>query len=285
MTPTGRFAPSPTGELHFGSLVAAVASYLEVKSRGGQWLVRVENIDPPREVEGSADRILETLAKFGLRSDRPVLFQADRRADHRAIADSLVEAGKAFWCGCSRRDLPASGVYPGTCRDGLQADKSPRTIRLRVDEEPVNFHDLIQGKVSEALSQTTGDFVIWRADGLPAYQLAVVADDAHQGVSEVVRGFDLLGSTARQVHVANSLDIPVPVYAHHPVVVTPDRKKLSKRLDSDPISALPRAQTLERALRFLGQPCPGGLPFGALWDWALQNWSLDRVPRSTEAPA
>ncbi len=285
MTSVGRFAPSPTGELHFGSLVAAVASFLNAKSRGGRWLIRVEDIDPPREVTGSADRILKGLQRFGLRSDAPVVFQGERRAEHRAVAERLVAEGQAFHCGCSRKDLPPSGVYPGTCRNGLPPGRQPRAVRLRVGDDPVTFEDRIQGVVSEDLAESVGDFVIWRADDLPAYQLAVVVDDAFQGVTEVVRGHDLLGSTARQVHVATCLDLPVPTYAHHPVVVAPDRQKLSKRLNSDPIVTEPRAETLTKALRFLGQPCPGGMGLARLWSWALAHWDLDRVPRITDAEA
>lgn len=285
MLPVGRFAPSPTGDLHFGSLVAAVASFLNARSRGGRWLVRVEDIDPPREVPGSADSILRGLQRFGMRSDKPVLFQSSRRERHRAMVDRLLRDGLAYGCACSRRDLPPSGVYPGTCRNGLPAGKEARAVRLKVSNQDVVFDDLVQGRISENLSETTGDFVIWRADGLPAYQLAVVADDAFQGVTEVVRGHDLIGSTARQVHVANCLDLAVPGYAHHPVVVTPDRHKLSKRLRSDPIESLPRARTLAAALRFLGQPCPSGLQLDELWNWALSNWDLSRVPRTGQAEA
>lgn len=285
MSPTGRFAPSPTGELHFGSLVAAVASYLNAKSRAGRWLIRVEDIDPPREVPGSADHILQSLQQFGMRADTPVVFQGQRRELHRAAADELVSKDMAFWCGCSRRDLPPSGIYPGTCRNGIPPGKSPRAIRLRVNSRPVCFDDQIQGKISENLLETVGDFVIWRADDLPAYQLAVVVDDASQEVSEVVRGFDLLGSTARQVHVANCLGLAIPEYAHHPVVISPDRQKLSKRLQSDPIVSLPRRQTLARALRFLGQPCPENLDLQDLWAWALAHWDLSRVPRVGQAEA
>lgn len=283
--PVGRFAPSPTGDLHFGSLVAAVASFLHAKSRGGRWLVRVENIDPPREVAGSADRILMGLQRFGLRSDEPVLFQESRRTKHRKLVNHLVDRGQAYWCGCSRKALPPSGVYPGTCRDGLPRGKKARAVRLRVSDDPVVFQDRIQGEVRETLSETTGDFVIWRADDLPAYQLAVVADDAFQGVTEVVRGFDLVGSTCRQVHVANCLGFDVPDYAHHPVVVTPERQKLSKQLGSDPIVNAPRARTLEAALRFLGQPCPPDLELDEMWEWARANWDLQKVPRTGQAEA
>ena len=281
---TGRFAPSPTGQLHFGSLIAAAASYLQAKSAGGRWLVRVENIDPPREVAGSAEQILKTLEDFGLRSDEAVLFQSTRRAAHRALVDRLLAEEKAYWCGCSRRDLPPSGVYPGTCAQGLPPGRQARAVRLRVNAEPVRFHDLIQGPISEDLRETTGDFVIWRADGLPAYQLAVVADDACQGVTEVVRGSDLLGSTARQVHVARCLGFEIPEYAHHAVAVNEERKKLGKRYDSDPIGRMGRARALALALRFLGHDAPGDLPLEELWNWALQTWDINRVPRRTEGP-
>lgn len=283
MSATGRFAPSPTGELHFGSLVAAVASYLNVKSPGGRWLVRVENIDPPREVPGSADRILGSLQRFGMRADRPVVFQGQRKEQHRTVAEELVKKGLAYWCGCSRRDLPPSGIYPGHCRNGIPAGKSPRAIRLHVEDKPICFNDLIQGETCENLFRTTGDFVIWRADDLPAYQLAVVVDDACQGVTEVVRGFDLIGSTARQIHVANCLELTIPRYAHHPVVISGDQQKLSKRLQSDPIVCSSRTRTLARALRFLGQPCPENLDFKNTWSWALAHWDLNHVPRTGQA--
>ena len=179
----------------------------------------------------------------------------------------------------------AVGRLPGHLPQRYPPGKSARAVRLRVDERPIRFQDRIQGPKCENLAETSGDFVIWRADDLPAYQLAVVTDDVFQGVNEVVRGYDLIGSTARQIHVAHCLGLPVPAYAHHPVVVSPDRQKLSKRLSSDPIVSEPRAQTLARALRFLGQPCPDNLPFQALWSWAVNNWRLDRVPAVPRAEA
>ena len=277
----GRFAPSPTGDLHFGSLVAAVASFLNAKSQSGNWLVRIENIDPPREVAGSAARILADLQAFGMRSDAPVLYQ-DRRMDaYRAARDQLLGEGKAYWCGCSRADLPASGIYHGTCRNGLSPGRRPRSVRLKTGSGSIRFHDLIQGTVEEKLADSSGDFVIWRADDLPAYQLAVALDDAFQGVSEVVRGCDLLGSTARQIRVQQCLGLATPIYAHHPVVADDDGKKLSKSHDADPIKTEPRARTLNRALRFLGQPSPGPESLTRTWRWALQNWRLDRVPKAT----
>jgi glutamyl-Q tRNA(Asp) synthetase len=282
--PTGRFAPSPTGDLHFGSLIAAVASYLQARASGGQWLVRIENIDPPREVKGSADRILQDLEAFGLVSDLPVVWQGDRTVAYRAVLERLLATGQAFYCGCSRSDLPPGAPYPGTCRSGLAPGKQARSVRLRVSDETMVFVDGIQGEQRENLAATVGDFVIWRADGLPAYQLAVVVDDAWQNVSEIVRGADLLGSTARQIHLFQSLGLPVPAYAHHPVALGGDGKKLSKQSGSDPVKVLPREQALERALRFLGQPCPAGLGLEQLWLWALQHWQLDRIPSCKELP-
>ncbi|HET6593289.1 MAG TPA: tRNA glutamyl-Q(34) synthetase GluQRS, partial [Xanthomonadales bacterium] len=273
----GRFAPSPTGELHFGSLLAAVASYLQARSTGGQWLVRIEDIDPPREVAGSAQRILKDLLRLGLRSDLPVLYQSTRRAAYRAAADNLLERGLAFRCGCSRADLPACGVYPGTCREGLPPGRKPRTIRLVVPEKPLTFTDQIQGPISENLAETVGDFVLWRADDLPAYQLAVVVDDAFGQISQVVRGADLLDSTARQIWLQRCLGLPTPSYAHYPVVVGQDGNKLSKRLGSDPIATAVPARALEAALRFLGQPCPADLDLDSLWRWAQQHWQLSAV--------
>jgi glutamyl-Q tRNA(Asp) synthetase len=276
---TGRFAPSPTGDLHFGSLRAAVASFLQARSCGGHWLVRIEDIDPPREVAGSARRILRDLQRFGMRPDLPVLFQSTRYAAYRAALRDLIDRGLAFQCGCSRADLPRSGVYPGTCRHGLPRGKRARTVRLRVPAQAVSFTDQIQGEVEENLEQTVGDFVLWRADDLPAYQLAVVVDDAYQQVTQVVRGADLLTSTARQIYLHRCLALPVPTYAHYPVVSGTDGQKLSKRLGSDPIATGEPARALEAALRFLGQPCPGGLDLDSLWRWAEDNWRLSAVPR------
>ena len=283
-TPIGRFAPSPTGDLHFGSLLAAVASRANALAAGGRWLVRIENIDPPREVRGSAGRILTDLRTLGMASEVPVLYQATRTAAYRAAVERLLADGLAFWCGCSRADLPSNGVYPGTCRNGLPRGREPRAVRLRVDANAVVFQDAVQGRVEENLQASSGDFIIWRADGLPAYQLAVVLDDAHQGITEIVRGADLLDSTARQIHLQRCLGLPTPAYAHHPVAVAADGRKLSKRLRSDPVSAAPAAGSLQAALRFLGQPCPAELDLGQTWRWTLEHWDLKRVPRLREAP-
>jgi glutamyl-Q tRNA(Asp) synthetase len=257
-----------------------VASYLQAKSSGGQWLIRVEDIDPPREVAGSADRILQDLNRFGMQSDQPVLYQSQRSGAHELAITALLDRGLAYHCGCSRSELPASGVYPGTCRDGLPKGKIPRSVRLRVSNEPVSFTDLVQGQIQQDLQESVGDFVIRRVDGLAAYHLAVVVDDAFQGVTEVVRGADLLASTARQIHLQNCLGLVTPVYAHHPVAVGADGRKLSKRLGSDPVSSSDPSRVIEMALEFLGQPCPPELNNKELWSWAADRWRLSRIQRS-----
>jgi glutamyl-Q tRNA(Asp) synthetase len=244
----------------------------------GKWLVRMEDIDPPREVAGSAQRIIQDLARFGLNGDEPVLFQSQRRAAHERACDELVRSGQAYWCGCSRNDLLNSGTYPGTCRNGISRGKKPRAVRIRVNSTPVEFHDRLQGTHAENLLSTSGDFVVRRADGLIAYQLAVVLDDAFQGVSEVVRGADLLDSTARQVWLQRCLNLPTPKYAHIPVAVLGDGAKLSKSNHADPVRSADPARALRAALAFLGHPAPP-LNLTGTWRWALDNWSLEKVPR------
>ena len=276
---SGRFAPSPTGDLHFGSLVSAVASFLQAKHVHGEWLIRMEDIDPPREVPGSATRILHDLSRLGLNSDRPVLYQSTRTSAYQSALNTLLGEGRAFWCGCSRNDLPPSGIYPGTCRNGLAPGKYPRAVRLRVECSTIRFSDLIQGAIEENLEDSVGDFIIHRADGLPADQLAVVVDDAFQGITEVVRGSDLLESTARQIHLQHTLGLPTPAYAHHPLALGDDGKKLGKRFGSDPVGRLPAAEVVSAALQFLGQNPPGGMELKKLWSWACEHWQAESIPR------
>lgn len=282
MASIGRFAPSPTGDLHFGSLLAAVASYLQAKACGGQWLVRMEDIDPPREVAGSAAGILQDLERFGMHPDREVLYQSARTRAYELAIDKLLDSGIAYWCGCSRSDLPATGIYPGTCREGLPAGKTARSVRLRVSNKIICFNDAIQGLIEENLAETVGDFVIRRADGIAAYQLAVVVDDAFQEITEVVRGADLLDSTARQVYLQQLLGFKTPVYAHHPVLTDAEGRKLGKRYGSDPITSLSPLQVLRQALVALDQPCPKLASMDELWQWALGNWQLSRIPAVRE---
>jgi glutamyl-Q tRNA(Asp) synthetase len=260
---TGRFAPSPTGSLHLGSLAAAVASWLFARAADGRWLVRVEDIDTPRVVQGSAEEILSALQRYGLEWDGEVLWQSQRIARYEEALERLRASGLVYDCACSRADLQraasaplgAEPVYPGTCRNGLPAGKAARAIRFRVPDEVIAFEDLIRGPLEEHVGRQTGDFVVRRADGLFAYQLAVVVDDAEQGVTQVVRGVDLLGSTARQIALQRALGYPTPAYAHIPLVTNPDGSKLGKRDGALPLPTLDDArvrETLAAALRHLG---------------------------------
>lgn len=283
----GRFAPSPTGRLHFGSLIAAVGSYLQARAHGGTWLIRMEDLDPPREVPGAARAILDTLAAFGLTSDEPVLFQGTRTDAYHAALSTLTGAGWAFDCGCTRRDLGRGGVYPGTCREGLPPGRRPRSIRVRVGNAPVAIQDAVQGHFAQNLATEVGDFVVRRADGLIAYQLAVVVDDAYQGITEIVRGSDLLVSTPRQAWLMDLLGYTRPAYAHLPVAVDEDGRKLSKQTLAQPVDNENPAPALAAALSFLGHEPPPGLrraPLRALWRFAEAEWDLGSVPRARTAP-
>jgi len=276
----GRFAPSPSGPLHFGSMLAAVGSYLQARSHEGRWLVRIEDIDPPREVPGAAQNQIETLVRFGLQADEPPLYQSASAAQHRAALTRLLDAGHAFPCGCTRRDLPTSGIYPGTCRNGLPPGRSARSIRFRIGDQPERFVDRIHGARSVDLTQECGDFVICRGDGLIAYQLAVVVDDLAAGITEVVRGADLLDSSARQQALYRALGAEPPQWVHLPLVVDRSGAKLSKSGGSDPVSTRSPATTLRLLLTALGHPPPSAArSLDALWAWAIANWDLARVPR------
>lgn len=283
----GRFAPSPTGRLHFGSLVAAVGSFLQARAHAGAWLVRMEDIDPPREMPGAARAILDSLAAFGLVSDEPVLYQSARKDAYAEALSALELGGWSFDCGCSRRDLPRGGVYPGTCRDGLPAGRRARSIRVRVGKAAVTIRDAIQGEFTQDLGAEVGDFVVRRADGLTAYQLAVVVDDQYQDITEIVRGSDLLVSTPRQAWLMELLGISRPAYAHLPVAVDENNRKLSKQTMARPVDDDDPAPALAAALEFLGHPPPARLRRGSLrdlWRFAESEWHLDRVPRLRTAP-
>ncbi|HEX8988655.1 MAG TPA: tRNA glutamyl-Q(34) synthetase GluQRS [Rhodocyclaceae bacterium] len=289
----GRFAPSPTGPLHFGSLVAALGSCLEARVRQGEWLLRMEDVDEPRCSPGAAEDMLRTLERLGFEWDGEVMVQSRRKARYGELLERLKAAGLAYPCGCTRRELADSAlapdgaaIYPGTCRNGLPAGKSPRAWRLRVGEAVVDFEDAIQGRVHQELGTEVGDFVLLRADGYFAYQLAVVADDADQGITHVVRGADLLDSTARQIRLQRCLAFPTPGYAHLPVAVNGRGEKLSKQTLAAAVDERAPAEALCAALRFLGQEPPPGLgDAAAVWGWALAHWTLDRVPRVRQAPA
>lgn len=258
----GRFAPSPTGPLHAGSLVAALASWLDARAHGGTWLVRIEDLDPPREVPGAAADILATLDAFGLRSDEPVWYQSARTAAYADALEQLRQRGLVYRCTCSRRQVELAaqaaglpeGVYPGTCRGrAVDADDgSPFAWRLRVPDEPIAFDDRACGRCEQSLARDVGDFVLRRSDGLWAYQLAVVVDDAAQGVTDVVRGADLLDNTPRQIWLQRRLGVPTPRYLHVPVVVNDAGEKLSKQTGARALDLSQPIAELERAWRHLG---------------------------------
>jgi len=290
----GRFAPSPTGPLHFGSLVAAVGSYLEARAHRGEWLVRMEDLDPPRVIPGAAGEILRALEACGMKWDGPVALQSERNDAYHAALHRLRQAGRVYPCGCSRREVADSAiagadgpVYPGTCRGGVAQSRKPRALRLDTRGADVGFEDGLQGRVACRLEQEYGDFVLYRADRVYAYQLAVVVDDAEQGVTDVVRGADLLGSTPRQIYLQQLLGLPQPRYVHLPVAVNERGEKLSKQTFAAPVDAARPSPSLVAALSFLGQQPPRELAratVGELWTWAEKNWKLDRVPRVASAP-
>lgn len=279
----GRFAPTPSGYLHFGSLVAALASYLDARAVGGRWLLRMEDLDPPREVPGAHAAILQTLEQYGLEWDGEVLYQSQRHEAYREVVQRLFSQGLAYACTCSRKQLEGSaGIYPGTCRN---AGHSPQdaSIRLRVPELSYRLDDRVQGRFEQHLGRESGDFVIQRRDRLYAYQLAVVLDDAWQGVTDVVRGADLLDSTPRHLYLQELLGLRQPRYLHVPLIIQPDGHKLGKSYRSPPLLGSEAGPLLLRASRALGhQPAAGlrGAPPGEILDWAVAHWDAAKIPRT-----
>ncbi|MFA5370823.1 MAG: tRNA glutamyl-Q(34) synthetase GluQRS [Sideroxydans sp.] len=290
----GRFAPSPTGPLHFGSLVAAVGSYLDAKHHLGIWLVRMEDLDTPRCVPGAAEDILRTLDKFSLHSDEPILYQSQRAAVYETALQQLKHCGAVYPCACTRKEIADSAlhgiegpVYPGICRDGIPAGREARAWRVRTDNEAIGFDDALQGRVSQRLENQVGDFVVRRADGLFAYQLAVVMDDGLQDITHVVRGADLLSSTPRQIYLQHLLGLPKPHYMHLPIAVNDAGEKLSKQTLAAPVDVSQPAQTLVRVLDFLQQQPPGELKHSdvrTVLDWAIQNWNTKELRGITTRP-
>ncbi len=332
----GRFAPSPTGPLHFGSLVAAVGSYLDAKHHRGTWLVRMEDLDTPRCVAGAAEDILRTLAAFGLVSDEPVIYQSRRTAAYEEALRQLQAGGAVYACSCTRKEIADSAlqgiegfVYPGTCRngkshphpsplpvgEGTEASRipawrvrtdilnrhsraggdpaiqnafcsNPLDSRLRGNDEVsrvdgvISFEDALQGHTSQHLETQIGDFVVKRADGLFAYQLAVVVDDAFQHITHIVRGADLLASTPRQIYLQHLLGLPSPHYKHLPVAVNEAGEKLSKQTLAAPVDTSRPVATLLRVLEFLQQRPPAELTscdVKAVLDWAIRNWQAENL--------
>ncbi len=339
----GRFAPSPTGPLHFGSLVAAVGSYLDAKHHHGTWLVRMEDLDTPRCLPGLAEDILRTLAAFGIVSDEPVLYQCQRTAAYEETLRQLQTSGAVYPCCCTRKEIADSAlhgieglVYSGTCRDGVPAGREGKAWRLRThnlflpplwrknsrgvpqhgerktstpslalplqgggnveligsvklnEDGIIQFNDTLQGQISQNLESEIGDFIVKRADGLFAYQLAVVVDDAFQNITHVVRGSDLLASTARQIHLQHLLELPTPVYMHLPVAVNDSGEKLSKQTLAAPVDTAQAVVTLISVLNFLQQQPPAELvnvSVKAVLDWAIQNWDASKLLGVKTAPS
>jgi glutamyl-Q tRNA(Asp) synthetase len=296
----GRFAPSPTGPLHFGSLIAAVGSYLDSKCHQGKWLVRIEDLDMPRTVKGAADDILYTLEAFGLHWDEAVLYQSQRTTVYEEVLQKLQAIGAVYPCACTRKEIADSAlhgiegqIYPGTCRNGIPAGREGRAWRVRTgrnssrhsrlcgndgilsDGGIIQFDDALQGLVTQHLENEIGDFVVKRADGLFAYQLAVVVDDAFQGITHVVRGSDLLSSTPRQIYLQRLMRLTTPAYMHLPVAVNAQGEKLSKQTLAAPVDAHNASSTLWRALEFLRQEPPTELtPYKQkeILEWAIARW-------------
>ncbi len=288
MSYLGRFAPTPTGPLHFGSLIAAVASYCDARAAGGQWLLRMEDLDPPREMPGAASRIIEQLKAYGFEWDGEVLFQSTRlHAYHDAIA-TLQSGGHLFWCTCSRTDVARSGslIYPGTCRR-FAAPRIDAAIRVRVPAGVVSFTDGVFGAQQENVQEAVGDFVILRRDRLFAYQLAVVVDDAFQGVTHVVRGADLLDNTARQILLQKMLGHATPHYSHLPLALHADGTKLSKQTFATELPTPSDGRLVWQALEFLGQQPPREPMMRSARDllaWGTKNWQLRKIPAQQGFP-
>ena len=289
----GRFAPSPTGPLHLGSLLTASASYLDARAAGGEWLLRMEDLDRPREMPGAADAILRSLTAHGLHWDGEVLYQSRRSALYDQALAQLTTQGRSYDCGCSRREVAEAGwpgdgeqVYPGTCRDGMAPGKTARARRLRLQGEEIRFTDRVFGLQQQSPAQQVGDFVLHRADGIHAYQLAVVVDDAAQGISDVVRGADLLSSTARQIVLGQLLGLPPLRYTHLPLLRNSTGEKLSKQTLAPALDDTRAADNLFQVLQWLGQQPPAALRGATpaeLLAWAIAHWHLPAVPKTLAA--
>jgi glutamyl-Q tRNA(Asp) synthetase len=283
----GRFAPSPTGPLHLGSLVAALGSYLDARSAGGEWLVRMEDLDPPREQAGAADDILRTLEALGFQWDGPVVYQSRRGSLYEEALAELSAQDHIYFCTCSRKEIADLGLpgidgprYPGTCRYAHH-DPHDAAIRLRTDDRLIEFQDAVRGTRQQRVESEIGDFVLRRRDGLYSYQLAVVVDDADQGITDVVRGADLMDSTGRQIFLQRFLNIATPAYLHLPLVVDPSGQKLSKQSGAQAVDIRRANHVLCDALQYLGQetsPELRGASAGEILEFATSRWDRRQIP-------
>jgi glutamyl-Q tRNA(Asp) synthetase len=291
----GRFAPTPSGPLHFGSMVAAIGSFLDARAHGGSWGVRIDDLDPPRVAPGATDAILRCLEAFALHWDGPIVYQSRRSDAYHAALHRLRALGVVFACACGRKEISEAGiaglegvVYPGTCRDGLPAGRAARSQRLRVRDETIAFDDALQGRVEQNLAREIGDFVLYRADHVFSYHLACAVDDAEAGISHVVRGADLADSTPRQIYLQRLLALPTPAYLHLPVALDDAGEKLSKQTLAQPVDPSHPSEIIGAVLRFLGLPLPraryGAPPVDCL-AWAVAHWRRDALPRTRALPA
>lgn len=278
----GRFAPSPTGPLHLGSLVTALGSYLDARLHRGTWLLRMEDLDTPRCVPGAAENILQSLQAFGLQWDDDVVYQSEREIAYQQAFDQLLAQDRIYGCGCSRKEIAdslppqqrhATPIYPGTCRHGMTKNKTVRAWRLRTTETPIEFTDFAYGRLHENLAAQVGDFVLKRADGVWAYQLAVVVDDAAAGITHIVRGADLLTSTPRQIYLQQCLLLPTPHYWHLPLVLAEDGEKLSKQNGAQALDLNQPIERLNEALAHFGLPRIRVRKLSRFWPRALELWA------------
>jgi len=282
----GRFAPSPTGPLHLGSLYTALASFLDARSQQGQWRLRIDDLDTPRNIAGASDNILKTLERFGLEWDGPVDYQSQHLAEYQAALRCLSDQGYIYPCACSRKTLAAashSGVYPGICRDRFVPDSCPHALRVKTDHQAIAFIDLLQGPQHQDLATQHGDFVLQRKEGIIAYTFAVVVDDARQCISHVVRGADLLDETPKHVYLQQLLNLPTPRYLHIPLLVDQQGQKLSKQTRAAPVEATNPALVVFQLLQWLKQHPPAPLqqaPLSELLAWAVSHWQADRLPKT-----
>ncbi len=287
----GRFAPSPTGPLHYGSLLAAVASYLQAKKNSGQWLIRIEDIDPPREVLGATDNILRTLELYQFEWDQRPLYQSTRPDAYHEKLNKLKEKSLLYACSCSRKqigefakDSVLGKRYPGTCSNKtLDVDPLNYNLRLRTSNQTIHFIDAVYGQQTATIFKDIGDFVIYRKNDLPTYALAASVDDAYQGITEVVRGHDLLAFTPLQIYLCKILQLPIPKFLHIPIVIDENGCKLSKQSNADALSKNNCTSMLLKALNDLGQKTPKILDdenLEQIWNWAIQHWDITKIPRS-----
>lgn len=284
----GRFAPSPTGPLHFGSLFAAIASYLDAKANDGLWLLRMEDLDPPREPAGAAEHILQQLVDFKLQWDGDILYQSSRLAAYESRIQFLQAENLCFYCDCTRARIKSMGsVYNGHCRHRRDISEAGAALRVLTEDREIEFEDAVFGRYSQNIEKDVGDFVIKRKDGLHAYQLAVVVDDAYQEITHVVRGADLLESTPRQIYLQQKLGFPTPAYCHVPILQNSMGQKLSKQHFASPIKSADAAELTHRCLTVLGQEPPESIrkeqPDRQL-DWAVEHWRIQAVPKLATIP-